>query len=147
MNKKIRLPKEICAYLDESLKEYPTYEDQFPFVAISVLNEKRGEPSTNELQNAFAAYVNLKKENQWKIIEAIQRGYEPEPEQLYYVDFGKAFGEDRWLNKYDKRDYYGLANKNEPTGYKTRYTMPEIEAVDQRYKAFAVKVEEVDNCD
>lgn len=96
MPEKVKLPKGICAYLDRLLMEHPGFKDQYPFVAVGVLREKRSEPSTDELQNELAAYVNLKRKNQWKLIDALRYGYEPEPEPRWGIKAGSYY-----LNEYD----------------------------------------------
>ena len=142
MPEKVKLPKGICAYLDRLLIEHPGFKAQYPFVAVGVLREKRSEPSADELQNELAAYVNLKGDNQWKLIDALRYGYESEPEQLYYVQFIKNDGYS-FLNSSDSN---GLEiSDNKETEYiKTKFTMSEILAIDPRYKAFVVPVDEVD---
>ncbi|MCM6843392.1 hypothetical protein NE293_01680 [Latilactobacillus curvatus] len=94
MNEKVKLPKGICAYLDRLLMEHPGFKAQYPFVAVGVLREKRSEPSTDELQNELAAYVNLKSDNQWKLIDALRYGYEPEPEPRWGIKAGKCYMKD-----------------------------------------------------
>lgn len=146
MNEKVKLPKGICAYLDRLLIEHPGFKAQYPFVAVGVLREKRSEPSADELQNELAAYVNLKGDNQWKLIDALRYGYEPEPEQLYYVMFVKRDHNrpSRFFNKNMENGELFIDDVFETANVKTKFTMPEILAIDPRYKAFAVPVEEVD---
>ena len=138
MSKTVKLPKFLCDQISTLKGSLSIEKISGPKEAVEFMNRLK------KMYGKANVWLRDSRENQWKLIDALRNGYEPEPEQLYYVDFGKAFGEDRYLNKYDKRDYYGLANKNEPTHYKTQYTMPKIIAIDPRYKAFAVPVEEVD---
>lgn len=91
MNEKVKLPKGICTYLDRLLIEHPGFKVQYPFVAVGVLREKRSEPSTDELQNELAAYVNLKGGNQWKLIDALRYGYEAEPEPRWGIKAGNCY--------------------------------------------------------
>jgi len=88
---KVKLPKGICAYLDRLLIEHPGFKFQYPFVAVGVLREKRSEPSTDELQNELAAYVNLNGDNQWKLIDALRYGYEAEPEPRWGIKAGNCY--------------------------------------------------------
>lgn len=90
-HEKVKLPKEICAYLDRLLMEHPGFKAQYPFVAVGVLREKRSEPSTDELQNELAAYVNLKSDNQRKLIDALRYGYEAEPEPQWGIKVGNYY--------------------------------------------------------
>ncbi|QPG02581.1 hypothetical protein INH01_06065 [Latilactobacillus sakei] len=91
MNEKVKLPKGICAYLDRLLIEHPGFKAQYPFVAVGVLREKRSEPSADELQNELAAYVNLKGDNQWKLIDALRYGYEAETEPRWGIKAGNCY--------------------------------------------------------
>lgn len=91
MNEKVKLPKGICAYLDRLLEEHPEFKAQYPFAAVGVLREKRSEPSTDELQNELAAYVNLKSKNQWKLIDALRYGYEAEAEPRWGIKAGHSY--------------------------------------------------------
>lgn len=143
MNEKVKLPKGICAYLDRLLIEHPGFKAQYPFVAVGVLREKRSEPSADELQNELAAYVNLKGDNQWKLIDALRYGYEPEPEPLYYVLLVKD-NPNTYLNVVSYDGEIMIADNLNEGSCNTQFTMDEIEAIDPRYKAFAVPVEEVD---
>lgn len=90
-HEKVKLPKGICAYLDRLLIEHPGFKAQYPFVAVGVLREKRSEPSADELQNELAAYVNLKGDNQWKLIDALRYGYESEPEPRWGIKAGYCY--------------------------------------------------------
>lgn len=81
-------------------------------------------------------------DNQWKLIDALRYGYEPEPEQLYYVRFTGNNGDFLNLNTETGKVFTG--GHQEIYEYKAQFTMPEIIAIDPRYKAFAVPVEEVD---
>lgn len=63
-------------------------------------------------------------------------------EQLYYVWFLKD-DEESFLN-ISATDRMFFSNKHEPNNYRTKFTMAEIEAIDPRYKAFAIPVEEVE---
>jgi len=62
------------------------------------------------------------------------------PEQLYYVKLPKMSFPYVSLNKDGFYDVY--SEKNDKT--KQEFTMEEIEAIDPRYKAFAIPVSEVD---
>lgn len=137
MPEKVKLPKEVCDYLDENKKMIS------PFYKISELNSDR-ELEENDIQEAFADFVNVHGyENQWKIIDALRYGYEPEPEQLYYVWFIRSDNYS-FLNLSDS-DGLEIADNEEDEYIKTRFTMNEIIVIDPRYKEFAVPVEEVNN--
>lgn len=101
-HEKVKLPKEICAYLDRLLMEHPGFKAQYPFVAVGVLREKRSEPSTDELQNELAAYVNLKSDNQWKLIDALRYGYEAEPEPRWGIKAGNCYMDNKIRWQFDR---------------------------------------------
>lgn len=84
-------------------------------------------------QLGFGVVVDLNKED---------KADEPESEQLYYVRFIQNNSRS-FLNSSDSN---GLEiSDNEETEYiKTKFTMSEILAIDPRYKAFVVPVDEVD---
>ena len=64
-----------------------------------------------------------------------------EAEQLYYVRFIKNDSHS-FLNSSDS-DGLEISDNEETEYIKTKFTMPEILAIDPRYKAFAVPVEKV----
>ena len=63
------------------------------------------------------------------------------PEQKYYV---KLLDKEEGYLNYQKsfNDYFVNNNKYEGSDYQTQFTISEIEAIDPRYKAFAIPVEE-----
>lgn len=80
--------------------------------------------------------------NKKKAIEALLYGYEVEKEPLYEVIIGNLF----LVKKFNNRNDYCFLNKFELHWWeKSAYqlTEPEIKAIDERYWAFAVPVEEV----
>ncbi|MGV3235354.1 DUF1642 domain-containing protein [Latilactobacillus curvatus] len=81
-------------------------------------------------------------DNQWKLIDALRYGYEAEAESLYYVRFIQN-NSHSFLNS-SESDGLEFSDNEETEYIKTKFTMPEILAIDPRYKAFAVPVEEVD---
>jgi len=63
------------------------------------------------------------------------------PEQKYYVKLLDK--EEGYLNcQKSFNDYFVNNNKDDDSDYQTQFTMTEIEAIDPRYKQFAVPVEE-----
>lgn len=133
MPEKVKLPKFMCDWLEERQKV-----SVYPITLISDIADARDDKRNVRI------WLLCNEENQWKLIDALRNGYEPEPEQLYYVPLIKDY-EGGCLNqgRTDKR-YLDLADKADTKVAKTKFTMPEIEAIDPRYKVFAVKVEEVD---
>lgn len=103
----------------------------------------------NYASSVLGTFIDGGIDNQWKLIDALRNGYEAEPEQLYYVMFVKRDHNrpSRFLNKNMENGELFIDDVFETANVKTKFTMPEIEAIDPRYKAFAVKVEEVDNDD
>lgn len=100
----------------------------------------------NYASSVLGTFIDGGIDNQWKLIDALRNGYEAEPEQLYYVWFVKG-DLDAFLNVRKSNNGLVTTDKNETLGYKTRFTMPEIIAIDPRYKAFAVPVEEENSRD
>lgn len=66
-------------------------------------------------------------------------GYTVKPEQLYHVEFPKI--SEVYLNLRTDTGDVVTGNKDEFGLYKTKFTEQEIKEIDQRYWAFAVKVE------
>lgn len=78
-------------------------------------------------------------ENKNKLINAIMNGYEVDI-PLYYVRF--VAGDYGYLN-YDVENHNIFLHDNTGASYiKTEFTLEEIKALDKRYLAFAVKVED-----
>ncbi|XRJ98160.1 DUF1642 domain-containing protein [Latilactobacillus sakei] len=140
MPEKVKLPKTIINVLDNEIKQATMRLNVAqPFTTIAaILNEMNKKTFDSDL----FWWINLPA-NQWKLIDALRYGYEAEAEQLYYVDFG-GDSRYRFLNLDTRSDEIKIDNKNQCTNYKVKFTMPEIIAIDPRYKAFAVPVEEVD---
>lgn len=139
MNEKVKLPKMIFDWLDNEIKQATMRLNVAqPFTTIAaILNEMNKKTFDSDL----FWWINLPA-NQWKLIDALRYGYEPEPEQLYYVRFTGNNGDFLNLNTETGKVFTG--GRQAIYEYKTKFTMPEILAIDPRYKAFAVKVEEVD---
>lgn len=146
MSEKVKLPKFMCEWLDEITSPRAgllVRPDQYPLMSVwDIYRLKR------EVSGAVGDWLD-KPDNQWKLIDALRYGYEAEPEQLYYVmlvreNTTNVLRNKGFLNqdKSDKRLF--ASSKLEVCNAKTKFTMSEIEAIDPRYKAFAVKVEEVD---
>lgn len=63
------------------------------------------------------------------------------PEQKYYVKLLDK--EEGYLNcQKSFNDYFVNNNKDDDSDYQTQFTMTEIEAIDPRYKQFAIPVED-----
>ncbi|WP_353891472.1 DUF1642 domain-containing protein [Latilactobacillus sakei] len=131
MPEKVKLPKFMC----EWLSDIALMED-YPLGAI-LESEKLRYGNREVLMWSTGNTA-----NQWKLIDALRYGYEAETEPIYYVRFIQN-NSHSFLNSSESE---GLEfSDNEETEYiKTKFTMPEILAIDPRYKAFAVPVDEVD---
>ena len=141
MPEKVKFSKEVY----DALKEYGLPDDGtelWPFGALDSLYDYWKEHGRGTL----GSFIDGGIANQWKLIDALRYGYEAEPEQLYYVWFVKGDLE-AFLNLRKSNNGLLTTDKNETLGYKTQFTMPEIEAINPCYKAFAVPVEEVDSRD
>lgn len=132
-HEKVKLPKFVCDWLDRNQKILCGY----PISDICRLMEVRD--TIADVSNWLFRDEN----NQWKLIDALRYGYKPESEQLYYVRFIKG-DKGSFLNAGNFDTMVFNRNDQGEHGYRTKFTMDEIIAIDPRYKAFAVPVEEVE---
>jgi len=146
MNEKVKLPRNVIDTFRPALDSphYKRLGSLTPIRIISDMYNRTLEGVTNDVATWLNDY-----DNQWKLINALHCEYEAEPEQLYYVWFVKGDYES-FLNVSragDKVDIMTSDNDDDHSvnGYITKFTMEEIEAIDSRYRAFAVKVEQLDN--
>lgn len=139
MNEKVKLPRNIINTFSEEL-ELSKFKGLGAMTPIAIIT--RIDSTLGGANNEARAWCN-NSNNQHKLISAVLYGYEPEPEQLYYVRFTEndKFG---YLNIRLEDGSYKADSIRNDSHFKTQFTMPEILAIDPRYKAFAVKVEEVD---
>ena len=145
MDEKVKLPRNVIDVFRPEL-DCPGYRILGSLTPIRIISDMYNR-TLEGMTSDVAAWLN-DYDNQWLLIDALHYGYEPEPEQLYYVWFVKGDYES-FLNVSkvgDKVDIMSFDNDDDHSvnGYRTKFTMEEIEAIDPRYKAFAVKVEEVD---
>ncbi|WP_076981441.1 DUF1642 domain-containing protein [Latilactobacillus sakei] len=136
---KVKLPKIIFDWLDNEIKQATMRLNVAqPFTTIAaILNEMNKKTFDSDL----FWWINLPA-NQWKLIDALRYGYEAETEPIYYVRFIQN-NSHSFLNS-SESDGLEISDNEETEYIKTKFTMPEILAIDPRYKAFAVPVEEVD---
>jgi len=116
------------------------------------LSEDYDFPLYEIMQNSFEHLPALK-----ELIDVIQDEYDDKqlfqdivdfindkakfPEQKYYVKLLDK--EEGYLNcQKSFNDYFVNNNKDDDSDYQTQFTMTEIEAIDPRYKQFAIPVEE-----
>lgn len=139
MNEKVKLPRNVIDTFRPALDSpgYRRLGSLPPIRIISDMYNRTLEGMTSDVVAWLHDY-----DNQWKLIDALRYGYEAEPGLIYYVRFIQNNSRS-FLNSSDSN---GLEiSDNEETEYiKTKFTMSEILAIDPRYKAFAVPVEEVD---
>lgn len=138
MPEKVKLPKRLY----DALQDYGLLEngnESWPVGAISGLYDQWRE----EESSVLGTFIDGNADNQWLLIDAVRYGYEPEPEPLYYVimpiDRTHCF-----LNQNEDDGEVFFDEKDAVMRIKVKFTIPEILAIDPRYKAFAVPVEEVD---
>lgn len=129
---KVKLPKFMCDWLDSI-----DFNSDFPLPKIHTIDNRR------DADNDVSHWLVADEERQWLVIDAIRKGYEPEVEQLYCVQFTEndKFG---YLNIRLEDGSHKADSIRNDSYFKTQFTMPEIIAIDPRYKAFAIPVEEVD---
>ena len=136
---KVKLPKIIFDWLDNEIKQATMRLNVAqPFTTIAAILNKMNKKT---FDSDLFWWINLPA-NQWKLIDALRYGYEPEPEQLYYVRFIQN-NSHSFLNS-SESDGLEISDNEETEYIKTKFTMPEILAIDPRYKAFVVPVDEVD---
>lgn len=137
---KVKLPKIIFDWLDNEIKQATMRLNVAqPFTTIAAILNKMNKKT---FDSDLFWWINLPA-NQWKLIDAVRYGYEAEPEQLYYVLLVKG-DDESFLNVFRGNGRTQVDNRSEDNYWETKLTMPKIEAIDPRYKAFAVPVEEVE---
>lgn len=82
MNEKVKLPKFVCDWLDQHKEELCGY----PMTDIRILTNVR-----NPLDDASPWVFCKGIENQWKLIDALRYGYEPEPEPRWGIKAGNCY--------------------------------------------------------
>jgi len=133
-DKKVALPKYVVDVLDKIIvSDYKPYGllEQYEFLT-----------SDDLMSRARLWFGNT--DNQWKLLQVLEHGYEVEKEQLYYVHFSELSTYDNptsFLNLNDGELFIG--SKENIDIYKTQFTMDEIKSLGEKYVPFAVKVEEV----
>lgn len=133
-DKKVALPKYVVDVLDEIIMS-----DYTPY---GLLTQYEGLTSDDVMSRARLWFGNT--DNQWKLLQVLEHGYEVEKEQLYYVHFSELSTYDNptsFLNLNDGELFIG--SKENIDIYKTQFTMDEIKSLGEKYVPFAVKVEEV----
>ena len=137
MPEKVKLPKFMCDGINDLKAKLSIKTTKSP-AEIADFMEK-----LNHVNSEIHSWIYSDTNNQWNLFDALRNGYEPEPEQLYYVPLIKN-NEDGYLNRDSTGGHMYLDDNTNYSSTKTQFTMPEIIAIDPRYKAFAVPVEEVD---
>ncbi|MDB1685000.1 DUF1642 domain-containing protein [Enterococcus durans] len=108
------------------------------------LDNGRSPSGTKELLNWIVQNEGDDYPNKKKAVEALLHGYEVEKEPLYYVKLPVVYFNHLDLETYLMKDDRGnitIADNNDFDDMK--FTESEIKAIDERYWAFAVPVEEV----
>lgn len=119
------------------------------FVADNIECDKRGDKDIYESLEGFYTCGSLEMK-EWLIdnynyetyCRAWLDGYEIEKEPLYYVKL--MVDDTAYLNLVEGTDKYFLGNNSEFVCYKTKFTEQEIKEMDERFWAFAVPVEDVE---
>lgn len=132
-NKKVILPLHVAKALDEL-----GVDSWSPF---GLLMKVEAYKDIND--DVYRWFVNS--DNQWKLLQALEYGYEAEKEQLYYIRFSGLSLSDNptsFLN-FNKSELF-IGSKRNSEDYKTKFTMSQIKSLGEKYVPFAVKVEEID---
>ncbi|MHC6536730.1 hypothetical protein ACYUMT_07530 [Latilactobacillus sakei] len=80
-HEKIELPKFVCAWLDE----HPVTVSSYPLESVVTLNNIRVN------NHEVAEWLNANRCTQWKLINALQFGYVPEPEPRWGIKAGNCY--------------------------------------------------------
>lgn len=131
-HEKVKLPKIMCAGINDLKTRLIPAESP---AGIADFMDK-----LNHVNSEIHSWIYSSRTNQWDLFDALRYGYEPEPEQLYYVQFIKNDSHS-FLNSSDS-DGLEISDNEETEYIKTKFTMQEIIAIDPRYWAFAVSVED-----
>lgn len=116
-------PVEIPAYVAKWIKDHKKKGLNF-YVSVSRM-------TTGDVDEWYL-------DNEDSYVKAWYFGYTVKQEQLYYV----KLTEKEYLCYDIDEDEYFSDSVDETDGYKMKFTESEIKAIDERYMAFAVKVEE-----
>lgn len=131
----------VSKYIFKALKTYGLPEEGFKDCPVNEIAHIYYFWKEHE-SSMLSSFLNHGMSNQWKLIDAMRYGYKLESEQLYYVPL---FDNDEgYLNMDIYSGKCGLSRRSQTNSRVTKFTMSEIEAIDPRYKAFAVPVEEED---
>ncbi|WGI18577.1 DUF1642 domain-containing protein [Latilactobacillus sakei] len=135
MSEKVKLSKRLY----DALQDYGVPEDGNESCPVGTISGWREEES-----GVLGTFIDGGTDNQWLLIDALRYGYEAEPEQLYYVPLIKKYAGGYLNQSRSDKSYIDLSGNGDSKLVKTKFTMPEIIAIDPRYKAFAVPVDEVE---
>lgn len=83
-NEKVKLPKFVCDWLDQNKEELCGY----PMTDVSMLNRERD--TVGDVKFWLLSDTNT----QWKLIDALHYGYEPEPEPRWGIKAGNCYMKD-----------------------------------------------------
>lgn len=128
----IQLPKAICNILDNNNIKYAP----LPFTKIEDLLQLRDDyPALN-------AYCFGDEKHQELLLDALRYGWEPLPEQLYYIKILNDENNTLYINKDIYSGEIGVSTYGMSNSFVIKFTMDEIKALDERFVQFAVKVED-----
>lgn len=108
MSGKVKLPKFMCTWLTQ-------FDSKFPLSNIAKINEKRLKDSTG---HEIYQWLNSNETNQWKLIDALRYGYEPEPGPRWGVKAGHSY-------LYEPNDK-SFGPDEEPFSYSSRYDADQV---------------------
>lgn len=132
---------EVPQCVDDAIKALPDYYSAYG--AIELIRSKITE-FEEENEDWLDVYNWIFKENNAnKFAMALINGYTVKKEQLYEVVFAENKDGDRYLFLENIELYIGIESANDGH-YRQQFTEAEIKDIDERYWAFAVKVDEVE---
>jgi len=140
-NEKVILPKNVAEVLDNIGTNRMNSFTPFGFLCRFDSVTSPSHPDGNKYIYRWFS----DSDNQWKLLQALEYGYEAEKEQLYYIRFSGLSLSDNptsFLNL-NKSELF-IGSKRNSEDYKTKFTMSQIKSLGEKYVPFAVKVEEID---
>ncbi|WP_270782680.1 DUF1642 domain-containing protein [Enterococcus lactis] len=141
MNKQLDEPQKpvVPKFVAEWFEDNKHALDLTIFIAIRGLNDEEWPHKTD-----FENWLDVSKNKPIETLIRMKDGYEVEKEPLYYVAFD-ILQEQKFLVKNIKTKLFYLSNNENVIGNyeQVSFTEQEIKAIDERYWAFAVPVEEV----
>ena len=132
--KKVVVPKFVAEWIEWNKESEVSL--QIMLKCYEHLYVNRNSNCQTDGEKAVQWYV----DNPYKFIQAYEKGYTIEPEQLYYIPLPDLETSDGIQQVLSKRDTYFASRPNDKL--KQQYTQAELEQVPEVYKPYAKPIEE-----